>query len=97
MTQEFSNFLQLLQDPRYQHIFEKMINDSSDFIGIASNEGKLIYVNEYWINTLGWSRAELADKDIFNLIHKEDLEKTKKAMEVLQKGEEAIDVENRYI
>jgi PAS domain S-box-containing protein len=50
---------------RYQDLFE----NCSDLIQSVSPEGRLLYVNRAWRETLGYDGAELAEMNVFNIVH----------------------------
>jgi len=54
----------LESEQRYQDLFE----NSSDLIQIVRPDGKLLYVNQAWRKTFGYSEEEIASLSIFDLI-----------------------------
>ena len=61
----------------------------------ADFQGKLKWLGGRWQEALGFERAELTDLGIEELVHPEDVERTKEAMASLQPGGELKDFENR--
>lgn len=57
--------------------FQKLFEISNDLICIAGNDGFLKKVNPAFETLLGWDTKTLLEKPFINLVHPEDLEKTK--------------------
>lgn len=97
----------LLQESeeRYRELFD----NSSDLIQSIDHQGKIIYVNEQWKKTLGYTVEDLKNLDYFALIHpnslphcqelfgsilRGDLEKTERVIyDLVGKGGRVITVE----
>jgi len=58
-------------------------------------DGSLTMVNPAWEKILGWGIEELLTKSFKDLIHSEDIEKTKLLRSKLKKGEAIQNFENR--
>ena len=54
-----------LSEERYRDLFE----NATDMIQILSPEGKILYANRAWRETLGYTQEELPHISIFDLIH----------------------------
>ncbi|MDA7521330.1 PAS domain S-box protein [Verrucomicrobia bacterium] len=46
-----------------------LVDNTSDLIQSVSPEGKILFVNRTWLETLGYTREELPSLNIFELIH----------------------------
>jgi PAS domain S-box-containing protein len=57
-------------EERYRDLFE----NTSDLIQSAGPDGKLLYVNQAWRKTLGYSEQEVAGMNIFDIIHPDSLD-----------------------
>ncbi|MBI2279788.1 MAG: PAS domain S-box protein [Bacteroidetes bacterium] len=57
-------------EERYRDLFE----NASDLIQSVSVNGQIVYVNNAWKNTLGYSDQEIQDKTIFDFLHPEGKE-----------------------
>lgn len=57
-------------DQRYRDLFE----NTSDLIQSAGPDGKLLYVNQAWRKTLGYSEQEVAEMNIFDIIYPDCLD-----------------------
>jgi len=70
---------------------------SMDMICVTDMIGNFRHLNPAWTRTLGYSVEELKSKPFYEFLHPEDRQKTREAMEKLQKDGEGRDFENRYI
>jgi PAS domain S-box-containing protein len=52
--------------------------------------------NPAWRTVLGWSEEEVAGMSIFELLHPDDVERTRAGFELTQQGQPAIRFPNRY-
>ncbi|MBW4496218.1 MAG: PAS domain S-box protein [Oscillatoria princeps RMCB-10] len=52
-------------EERYRDLFE----NASDLIQSVAPDGRFLYVNRAWRETLGYSEAEVADLTVFDIIH----------------------------
>ncbi len=52
-------------EERYQDLFD----NANDLIQSVSPDGHFIYVNKKWLETLGYSKEELADLRLWDIIH----------------------------
>jgi PAS domain S-box-containing protein len=57
-------------EQRYRDLFE----NTSDLIQSAGPDGKLLYVNQAWRKTLGYSEQEVAEMNIFDIIYPDCLD-----------------------
>ena len=69
---------------------------SPDLLGALNSEGYFETSNPAWLNTLGWTEAEVAGMSIFELLHPDDVERTRGGFNLTQQGEPAIRFPNRY-
>ncbi len=70
---------------------------SADLLCIADFSGKFRRVNQAFTKVLGFPEQEFLDRPFFDLIHPDDLEKTRKVMEDFQtSGAPIMLFENRY-
>jgi PAS domain S-box-containing protein len=71
---------------------------SPDLLAVISTaDGKLRLVNEHaWLQTLGYSREELAGLRLADLVHPEDRRTTASARGAPEGGQPLLDFENRY-
>jgi PAS domain S-box-containing protein len=69
---------------------------SPDLLGALNSEGYFETSNPAWQTVLGWSEAEVASTSIWDLLHPDDLERTRGGFALTQVGQAAIKFPNRY-
>ncbi|THD59754.1 PAS domain-containing protein [Phenylobacterium sp.] len=69
---------------------------SPDLMGALNSQGYFETSNPAWQTILGWSEAEVASTSIFELLHPDDLERTREGFALTQIGQPAIRFPNRY-
>jgi PAS domain S-box-containing protein len=69
---------------------------SPDLLGALNSEGYFETSNPAWKAVLGWSEEEVARTSIFELLHPDDLERTRAGFNLTQQGQPAIRFPNRY-
>jgi PAS domain S-box-containing protein len=69
---------------------------SPDLMGALNPAGYFETSNPAWQTMLGWSEAEVAGMSIFEMLHPDDLQRTRAGFELTQQGQPAIGFPNRY-
>ena len=69
---------------------------SPDLMGALKPDGYFETSNPAWKTVLGWTEAEVASMNVFELLHPDDVERTRAEFERTQQGTPAIRFENRY-
>jgi PAS domain S-box-containing protein len=69
---------------------------SPDLMGALNAKGYFETSNPAWKMVLGWSEEEIASMSIFELLHPDDVERTRAGFELTQRGQPAIRFPNRY-
>ena len=67
-----------------------------DLMGALNADGYFETSNPAWMTVLGWTEAEVAAMPIWDLLHPDDLERTREGFRLTQVGEPAIGFPNRY-
>ncbi len=67
-----------------------------DLIGALNSQGYFETSNPAWQTILGWSEQEIGSMSIFELLHPDDVERTRAGFELTQIGQPAIRFPNRY-
>ncbi|MES2338745.1 MAG: PAS domain-containing protein [Pseudomonadota bacterium] len=67
-----------------------------DLMGALNSEGYFETSNPAWQTVLGWSEDEVAAQSIFELLHPDDVERTRGGFNLTQQGQPAIRFPNRY-
>ncbi|MBT7040005.1 MAG: PAS domain S-box protein, partial [Bacteroidetes bacterium] len=92
--EELENRIQELE--KAEQALERIFDLSPDPIGTATPDGYLIELNPAWTKILGYSKDELMSKPLFDFIHPDDVQPTKKEVERLESGKSTIFFKNRY-
>ncbi|WP_332801987.1 PAS domain S-box protein [Sphingomonas sp. RT2P30] len=69
---------------------------SPDLLGALNSKGYFETSNPAWQSLLGWSEEEVASMSIFELLHPDDIERTRQGFALTQIGQPAIRFPNRY-
>ena len=69
---------------------------SPDLLGALNSEGYFETSNPAWKSLLGWSPEEIHRTSIWELLHPEDVERTRSGFALTQIGEPAVQFPNRY-
>ncbi|WP_206667944.1 hybrid sensor histidine kinase/response regulator [Teichococcus oryzae] len=75
---------------------DRMWRLSGDMMLLADFNGRIHAVNPAWTMVLGWTEAELIGSNIFDLLHPEDMPRTREAIGVLAAGRQVRSFDNRY-
>ncbi|CAN5628109.1 PAS domain-containing sensor histidine kinase [soil metagenome] len=75
---------------------DQLLALTTDLIGVAGFDGYFKRVNPSWMETLGWTSAEITGSPWLDFVHPEDLESTIAAGAKLIAGEPVAYFENRY-
>ena len=67
-----------------------------DLMGALNSRGYFETSNPAWNTVLGWSEDEVAGMSIFELLHPDDVERTRHGFNLTQIGQPAIRFPNRY-
>ncbi len=69
---------------------------STDLLGILNAQGYFETTNPAWATVLGWSPETIRVTPIFELIHPDDVEKTRSVLENIADREPVLHFDNRY-
>ena len=69
---------------------------SPDLMGALNSRGYFETSNPAWKTLLGWTEAEVANMSIWELLHPDDVERTRHGFNLTQLGQAAIRFPNRY-
>jgi hypothetical protein len=67
-----------------------------DLMGALNSQGYFETSNPAWQTILGWSEDEVASMSIFEMLHPDDVERTRAGFDLTQIGQPAIRFPNRY-
>ncbi len=69
---------------------------SSDLLGILNVDGYFEVTNPAWESALGWTSQTILNTSIFDLIHPEDVEKTRISLQEVAGAASVLHFENRF-
>ncbi|WP_443749466.1 PAS domain-containing protein [Asticcacaulis solisilvae] len=69
---------------------------ASDILLTSNNDGRIDKISNACERVLGWTAEEMVRTPLPDLLHPDDLARTLATSEILARGEELIDFENRY-
>jgi PAS domain S-box-containing protein len=69
---------------------------TSDLMGALNSRGFFETSNPAWMTVLGWTEDEVAHRSIWELLHPDDVERTRGGFNLTQQGQPAIRFANRY-
>ena len=77
--------------------YRDLLENASDLIQAVTPEGRFMYVNRAWRETLGYDGNEIADLTVFDVIHPDSLEHCKALFQRVQQGEKLDSVEATFV
>ena len=77
--------------------FDKLILLSQDLVGIADFNGSFKKINPAFQTILGWDEKTFLSKSLFEFVHPDDLEITKKEIAKLSLSQTTINFTNRFL
>jgi PAS domain S-box-containing protein len=84
---------QFLDDERYKDLFDNTAN----LIQNVAMDGSFIYVNRAWLETLGYTQAEVAELNLFNIIHPNSQGHCMALFQQIQQGSQSVFVEADFV
>lgn len=73
-----------------------LLQQTPDLLGTASPDGYFTWLNDRWVEVLGWSFDELFSKPYADFIHPDDLQSTFETAAALSEGVDTVLFTNRY-
>ena len=80
-------------EERYRDLFE----NASDMIQSITPDGRLLYVNQAWRETLGYSEAEISKLSVFDTVHPDSLSHCQTLLQQVIAGKTTSTVEAAFI
>lgn len=80
-------------EERYRNLFES----AHDMVQSVSPEGRLIFVNTSWLNTMGYTPDELRKISIFDILHPSCMGHCMEIFKRVMSGEAADNIEAKFI
>jgi PAS domain S-box-containing protein len=76
---------------------DRLFNLSLDLLAIGDLNGNFLQVNPAWVRVLQWSRDDILDRSLLELIHPEDRPAAARSLEELREGKPVRDLELRTL
>lgn len=97
-VQEFSGKCSLeemlhISEQRYQDLFD----NTSDLVQCLSAEGRFLYTNKSWRDTMGYSEQELTELCLVDVLHADSLACCTDRFERLKKGERLSGIDFKFV
>jgi PAS domain S-box-containing protein len=74
-------------------LFRELCENARDLIGSVSPDGRFVYVNQSWLDTLGYDRRELDGLTLFDTIHPDSQPQARKMLQRVLEGRPAAEIE----
>jgi len=81
------------REERYRDLFE----NATDLIQSVNIDGRFLYVNEAWRNTLGYSEDDIPNLSLWDIIHSDYIPKCREIFQKVISGEPADNIEAVFI
>lgn len=92
LAQEVTSLIIDRREKQELRHFERIFKLSSEMICVADDNGLFKKVNPAFADILGWDAGFLLQTSFFDLIHAEDLDKTRDQIDQLAKGQQTVRV-----
>ncbi len=77
--------------------YRAVVEGAHDMIQSVSLDGGIIFVNKSWLDTLGYTEADLASLNLFDIIHPDSQKHCRKIMAEVAKGEPVRSIEAAFL
>ncbi len=74
-------------------LFRDLCENASDLIQSVTPDGRFIYVNQAWLRSLGYRREEVADLNIWDIVHPDSREHCERLMRQVMGGQPETRIE----
>jgi PAS domain S-box-containing protein len=81
---------------RQRDLFRDLCENATDLIQSVTPEGRFLYVNRAWLDTLGYGREEVDGLTVFDVIHPDSREHCERVMRDVMRGEQAMRIEAEF-
>ncbi|MEZ4414486.1 MAG: response regulator [Gemmatimonadota bacterium] len=85
----------VLQESRHQ--LQDFLDNASDLLQSAAPDGRILYANRAWKQTLGYTDSEIAELDLFSIVHPNSLSRFRRQFQRVLAGESATHVEVEFV
>lgn len=73
-----------------------LVDTASDLIQSVAPDGSFLFVNRAWLDTLGYSRQDVQDLKVFDIIHPDDRDHCSRTFRRLLEGEKVHSAEVKF-
>ncbi|GAF86724.1 unnamed protein product, partial [marine sediment metagenome] len=80
-------------EERYRNLFDS----THDMVQSVAPDGRLVFVNQVWLETLGYTEADLPSLNLFDIIHPESLSHCQELFSRVMAGESLDHVEATFV
>ncbi len=80
-------------EERYRNLFES----THDMIQSVAPDGRFVFVNQAWLETMGYTEAELPDLNLFQIVHPESLPHCQEMYSKITAGEQINDIQATFV
>jgi len=80
-----------------EEILQDFLDNANDLIQSVAPDGRLLFVNRAWRETLGYTEEEAAKLSIFDVVHPDSLEHCMGVFQRVMSGEEVNRVEAEFV
>jgi two-component system, cell cycle sensor histidine kinase and response regulator CckA len=77
--------------------YRSLIENAHDMIQSVKPDGSFDFVNRSWLDTLGYTRADLAFLNLFNIIHPDSLQHCQEAFSKIMNGRRVRNIQATFV
>jgi len=77
--------------------YRSLIENAHDMIQSVRPDGSFEFVNRAWLETLGYTEAELASLNLFDIIHPDSLQHCQEAFSNIMAGQRVTDIQATFV
>jgi PAS domain S-box-containing protein len=77
--------------------YRTLVENSHDLIQSVDVDGRFIFVNQKWLNVLGYQQAQVPDLNLFQIVHQDSVSHCEKYFQKLLNGENIPHLEVAFV
>jgi PAS domain S-box-containing protein len=81
----------------HEDFFRDLVENAYDLIQSISPEGRFLYVNKAWHETLGYDKKDLATLNVFDVVHPDSRDHCEAVMKEVMTGEPAVRIDADFV
>ncbi len=82
-----------MTEARDPDLFHDLCESAHDLIQSVSTDGRFLYVNQAWLDTLGYAREEMSGVMLWDVVHPDSMEHCRSEMLRVVSGQKAVNIE----